>query len=147
MFNLTQTDDYEELKAFFIENELEFSEEDPVPMDIVKCWKLTDEDGAAPKLIGGAVLAKREEDFVLDGIAVDAEYRMRGLGKELLDKVIQEIRERSGNSLYLVARVPGFYYALGFKRIPKEEAPDIIDCLTCPQFEVSCHPEVMKLDI
>ena len=150
MFNLTQTDDYEELKTFFIENELEFSEEDPIPMDIVKCWRLADESGGTggdSKLIGGVVLAMRDGEYVIDGIAVDSEYRLRGLGKMLLDEAIEEIRKRSGNRLYLVARAPGFYYALGFEGIPKEEAPDIINCLTCPQFEVSCHPEVMKLDI
>jgi N-acetylglutamate synthase-like GNAT family acetyltransferase len=146
-YKLTQTDDYEELKRFFIENELEFSEDDPEPADLVKCWRLTDEDSYPEKLIGGAVLAKRDGEFIIDGIAVDSDYRRKKLGEIMMDKAIEEIKAASGDSLYLVARTPDFYRALGFITVPKESAPNFIACLTCPQFEVSCHPEVMKLSL
>jgi ribosomal protein S18 acetylase RimI-like enzyme len=144
---LTQTDDYEELSKFFIENELEFSEEDPVPTDLVKCWKLVDVSEAAPKLIGGVVLAKRQGEFIIDGIAIHPEYRKQKLGKMLLDKAIAEVLELSGNSIYLVARAPGFFRTQGFENVPKENAPLFFECFTCPQYGISCHPEVMKLSI
>jgi len=146
-FRLKETDDYTELREFFIENELEFSEDDPLPQDLVKCFRLTDEGGESPKLIGGVALAIRDGVFLIDGIAVDAGYRKMNFGKLLMDKAIEEVRNRSGDSLYLVARVPGFYKALGFESIPKEGAPIHFGCLSCSQFEVSCFPEVMKLRV
>ena len=148
MIKLNETGDYEELRKFFIENELEVSEEEgPVPTDIVKCWRMTDDDGSSEKLIGGIVLAKREGEFIIDGIAVDKDYRKLKLGKEMLDKAIEEVKAASGKSISLVARAPGFFRTQGFENVPKENAPNFFECLTCPQFEVSCFPEVMKLKI
>lgn len=147
MIKLIQSNDYKELKKFFIENELEVSDEDPVPTELVKFWKLIDESGGAQKLIGGIVLAKREGEFIIDGIAVDKGYRKQKLGKKMLDKAIEEVRAASGGSVYLVARAPGFFRTQGFVTTPKENAPNFFECLTCPQFEISCHPEVMKLTL
>ena len=143
-FKISVTEDYEKLVPFFIENELEFSEEEPVPTDLVKCWEITDGDG---KLIGGFVLAKREGEFIVDGIAIDPEYRKFKLGKALLEKGIEEALKRGAKRIYLVARAPGFFRKYGFVTIPREESPDFFECLTCPQYNVSCFPEVMKLEL
>ena len=147
MLKLIETDDYETLNEFFIKNELEFSEEDPVPTDLVKCWKMLDESGAVAKLAGGIVLAKREGKFIIDGIAVDPGYRKQNLGKTMLDKAIEEVKDASGDSIYLVARAPGFFRKQGFNNVQRENAPNFFECFTCPQYKITCHPEVMKLDI
>ena len=68
---IAETKDYDRLVPMFIANRLEFSEDEPVPTDIVKCWQLTDEAG---NLQGGAVLALREGEFIVDGIAVNEPY-------------------------------------------------------------------------
>ena len=78
----------------FIANRLEFSEDQPVPTDIVKCWQLTDEAG---NLQGGAVLALREGEFIVDGIAVNEPYRKTGAGAELLDCITDETLKRGGS--------------------------------------------------
>ena len=86
---ITTTDDYERLVPFFVANDLEFPDEEDyeVPTDLVQCWKVTegvqpepDEDSVEYKtdhhrLIGGFVLAERQGEFIVDGIAVDPEYR------------------------------------------------------------------------
>lgn len=142
-FRIAETNDYEKLVPFLIENELEFSEDDPVPTDLVKCWEITD----AEKLIGAFVLAKREGEFIVDGIAVDPKYRDFKLGKKLLEMGIEETRKQGGERLYLVARAPGFFRKHGFVTIPREGAPNFFECFTCPQYQVTCHPEVMQLDL
>jgi len=144
---LSETERYEELKGFFIENGLEVSEEDPVPTDMVKCWKLVDENADPQKLIGAVALAKREGEFIIDGIAVDSGYRKMKLGEMLLELAVEEVKKLSGDSIYLVARVPGFYKAQGFENVHKDDAPIFFECLGCPQYGVSCHPEIMKLNI
>ena len=142
---LEVTNDNEALQELFIKNELEFSEEDPVPTDLVKSWRIVDESKVPPKLIGGLMLAKRQGDFIIDGIAVEPEYRKQNLGKKLLDEAIKEVKALSGDSIYLVARAPGFFRTQGFETVQKEDAPFFYECLTCPQFGVSCFPEIMKL--
>ena len=146
-FKLTETDNHRELQELFIKNELEFSEEDPVPTDVVKSWRLTDEEKKPPKLAGGVMLAKRQGEFIIDGIAVEPEYRKQNLGKKLLDEAVREVRRLSGTGIYLVARAPGFFRTQGFEAVAKENAPLFFECLTCPQFEDTCFPEVMKLTL
>ena len=52
-----------------------------------------------------------------------------------------------GAGVLLVARKPGFYKKLNFTVVPPEEAPQIFDCLGCPQFQTECFPEIMKYEI
>ena len=144
-FKISITEDYDRLVPFFIENDLEFTEEDAiqVPTDIERCWEAVDEDGS---LIGGFVLAKRQGEFIVDGIAVDPEYRKAKLGSALLQGGIEEAVKRGGSRMFLVARAPEFFRKHGFVTVPREDAPNFFECLTCPQYGVDCHPEVMRLD-
>ena len=68
-FIMRETEDYEKLVPFLIENDLEFSEEDPVPTDLVKCWEVVAGREADAELLAALVLAKREGKFIIDGIA------------------------------------------------------------------------------
>ena len=143
---ISETEDYEKLVPFFIENELEFTEEDAeeVPTDVVKCWQITDADG---RLVGGFVLALREGEYICDGIAIDNSLRGTGLGSELLKLGLEETVKRGGDRMFLVARAPEFFRRNGFVTVPRQEAPNFFECLTCPQYGISCHPEVMRFDI
>ncbi len=138
------TKNYNQLVPMFIANRLEFSEDEPVPTDIVKCWQLTNE---RDDLQGGAVLALREGQFIVDGIAVNEPYRKTGAGRKLLDCIIAETAARGGSSIFLVARAPGFFSKSGFITISRDEAPQFFECFTCPQYGTECRPEVMRLDI
>ncbi|MGN0704891.1 MAG: GNAT family N-acetyltransferase [Lentihominibacter sp.] len=153
-FKISVTDDYEKLVPFFIENGLEFSEEDPVPTDLIKCWQIVkgemDEsagDAAEEELIGAFVLAEREGEFIVDGIAVAPEYRKFKLGKTLLNRGIEEVLKLGGRRIYLVARAPEFFRKQGFVTVSRDEAPNFFECLTCPQYDKECHPEVMLLQM
>ena len=143
---INETDEYEKLVSFFIENELEFTEEDAeeVPTDLVKCWQITDEDD---NLLGAFVLAKREGEFICDGIAIDEELRGTGLGTKLLRLGLEETIKLGGTRMYLVARAPEFFRKNGFVTVQRQEAPNFFECLTCPQYGVSCHPEVMRIEL
>ncbi|MDR0424259.1 MAG: GNAT family N-acetyltransferase [Clostridiales Family XIII bacterium] len=159
------TDDYDALVGFFIENGLEFSVNDEVPQDLIKCWDAHMDgaslDGApgpagpvAPQgeaagglLVGGCVLALREGEYIIDGIAVDARLRHMGLGESLLGAALQEIRDLGGKRLFLVARAPDFFRKQGFATVGRDAAPNFFECFSCPQYNLSCFPEVMRLDI
>ena len=39
------------------------------------------------------------------------------------------------------------YLKLGFETVEPADAPNFFECKQCPQYKVSCHPEVMKLEI
>jgi N-acetylglutamate synthase-like GNAT family acetyltransferase len=142
---IKKTDDYERLVPFFIENELEFSEEDEVPTDIISCY--ISEFPETSDIAGAAVLALREGEFICDGIATSEDARGTGLGKALLETLVHDVRERGGNSLFLVARAPDFFAKYGFVPVPRDSAPNFFECFTCPQYNKTCFPEVMRRDI
>ncbi len=142
---MRETKDYEKLVKFFVENRLEFDGDEEVDTDIIKCFEIV--HGNDEHLTGAAVLAKREGQYIIDGIAVDAPYRKLKVGKILLNKVVETVRELGGDALYLVARAPEFFRKNGFKTINEDEAPNFFECRYCPQYLVDCHPEVMKLEI
>lgn len=148
-FRISETDKYEKLVQFFIENELEFTEEDleEVPTDLVKCWEIVDRTDGKEELIGAFVLAKREGEYICDGIAIDPAWRGTNLGKALLNKGIEEVQKQGGDRMFLVARAPEFFRKSGFETVEREEAPNFFECFSCPQYKVNCHPEVMRLDI
>lgn len=146
-FKLKEVDEerYLQLIPFFIENDLEFGEDEPVPTDLVKVWELVRKED--DYLVGACVLAKRQGEYIIDGIAVDKDFRDIKAGKLLLDQAISEVKKRAGTSIYLVARTPEFFKRAGFQIAPKEESPTFFECLTCPQYQVSCFPEILKLEV
>ena len=142
---MRKTDDYEKLVRFFVENQLEFDGDEEVDTDIVECYEVV--HGDEEYLAAGAVIARREGKYIIDGIAVDESYRSLKIGKILLNKVIERVKEMGGDSIYLVARAPGFFRKNGFQTVDPIHAPNFFECKQCPQYQVSCHPEVMKLEI
>jgi N-acetylglutamate synthase-like GNAT family acetyltransferase len=150
MVRIMETPDYRPLIPFFIENELEFEEEEEYEGDeIVKCWRADEAPEAVtppdrPRLVGGAVLATRGGAYICDGIAVDPAYRESGLGGKLLGLLLAEAKERGAAELFLVARAPGFFAKAGFVPVPREAAPEFFECFTCPQYGKTCRPEVMR---
>ena len=97
------------------------------------------------RLIGGCVLALREGAFIIDGIAVEPEYRAHKLGKKLLELAVNEAKARGGREIFLVARAPEFFRKQGFVTVPRAGAPTFFECFGCPQYNESCFPEVMRL--
>ena len=143
MITINVTEDYFGLIPFFIDNELEFTVDDDVPTDIIKCWR-AENNG---ELVGGCVLAKRNGEFICDGIATAPQIRGEGIGEKLLGLLVAEVKSRGGECIFLVARAPGFFAKKGFEPTPKDSAPTFFECFTCPQYGVDCHPEVMRLNI
>lgn len=135
------TDDERRLDRFFMENDLEYSDEHPVDTDRIMMWEAVDEK----VLAGGLALALRQGEYIIDGIAVDEKYRGRNVGGRLLELAVRESLGRGAERIYLVARAPEFFRHFGFKTVERKDAPEFFECLTCPQYGVSCHPEVMCL--
>lgn len=142
-FFIEETAEYERLVKFFVINGLEFDGDEEVDTEILNIYKLIDDKD---NLIGGAVLAKREGKYIIDGIAVDEKYRKFHLGLALLNRIKKQVKSYGGHSIYLVARAPGFFRKNGFKEINHNKAPNFFECKSCSQYRVTCSPEIMKLD-
>lgn len=136
------TDDHESLNAFYAANDLEITEDAPVSTDTLKSWTVY--EGEPSVLAAASTLAYRQNEYIIDGIAVDPAFRGREYGTALLDAVKAEVKSRGGSRIYLVARAPEFFRANGYETVKREDAPEFFECFGCEQYGVSCFPEVMK---
>ena len=144
-YQIEETQDYERLVKFFVENELEFDGDEEVDTDIIRCYKIEDySKDSEEALIGAAVLAKREGEFICDGIAVNPVCRNEGIGILLMDKLIETVKGLNGKSIYLVARAPEFFRKYGFMEVDSNRAPNFFECKYCNQYMKTCYPEIMK---
>lgn len=132
------------LDSFFLENGLEVSDEEPVETGLIKTWKVEDEKGG---LLAAICLAFREGEHIIDGIAVDEKLRGQKIGERMLSLAVEETRKRGGKHIYLVARAPEFFRKQGFVTVSQEDAPLFYECAGCDQFNVSCFPEIMDLEV
>jgi len=112
-----------------------------VETNVIKAWKIENEKD---EIVAGICLAFRENEYIIDGIAVDGSLRGLGIGQEILDIAKDEVRKRGGDKIFLVAKAPGFFKTQGYVTIEQEEAPLFYECAECPQYKVDCFPEIMK---
>lgn len=132
---------FKDMLPMFIEAGLEFKPDDPDPEGLIVCFEMMDKESG--RRIGGGSLAKAYGEFLIRSVAVEEAYRGKGLGKKLVEYMIEEAKSWDAKQLLLTAKVPGFYKKLGFEVIPREEAPPISDCTSCPQFHNGCDSEIM----
>lgn len=136
---------FKDMLPMFIEEGLEFKPDDPDPEGLLVCFEMM--DAASGERIGGGSLAKAYGEFLIRSVAVKKAYQGKGLGKKLVEYMIEEAKSWDAKRLLLTAKVPGFYKKLGFTVIPREDAPPISDCTSCPQFHNGCDSEIMRLEL
>lgn len=96
-------------------------------------------------LLGAATVSERFGRLVLDYIAVWPEFRVKGLGRRLTDVCADYARKRGEEKLWLAARTPGFFRALGAAETGGTEL--LGECIVCPDYGKGCHPIEMAIQI
>lgn len=102
---------------------LELLEEADLPVDgvnDVESFLVVREDG---RLAGCVGLEAYEDVGLLRSLVVRPDTRGTGLGKRLVDELLETARGRGIRSLYLLTTTADEYFPrFGFERIPREEA-------------------------
>lgn len=144
-----ETDDIELLERTFLEHELEM-DEDEFTGDrtrLIQGYAAYDDD-AGGKFVGAVALAERLGRTVINGIAVDKEYRRRGIAADLLDLAVKKAEELGEERIWIVAKAPLFFMSQGFKETEMEKVPEnLFDCPHCPQYLRECFPKLMIRDL
>ena len=95
--------------------------------------------------MGAVVLERRHGLAAIDGMAVDAAYRRRGIAGRLYAALEREARARGITRLWVTARTPGFFAAMALPRWRPSRERDILvrECLRCEQFGHGCEPRAL----
>jgi N-acetylglutamate synthase-like GNAT family acetyltransferase len=99
-----------------------------LPLDGVRgaleCFVLAEEGG---RLVGVAGVERcgGGEHALLRSVAVDADWRSRGLGRELVTRAIAIAEERGAHALYLLTTTAERYFpSFGFRPIERTAVPE-----------------------
>lgn len=82
----------------------------------------------------------------IETVAVREDLRGRGLGKKIVNAVLEEARKRDIKAIWAMARAPGFFKKMGFERESDGEflAELIKGCEKCPDYLKVCNPELLR---
>lgn len=94
------------------------------------------------ELLGAATLSRRMERWILDYIAVIPAARGRGIGRLLVEACLDWCRRQNADCLWLAARTPGFFAALG--AVDTGGTALLGECLDCPDHLNGCDPKEMR---
>lgn len=85
----------------------------------------------------------------VESVAVRSDIRGKGLGRLVVDCVVQRARKLGYDRIWAVARVPEFYRKLGFEDETDLKMVSKIrnDCMKCDQYLKNCFPSLMRKDI
>ncbi len=95
------------------------------------------------QLLGAASVSWRFGRYVLDYIAVLPGLRGAGLGRKLTEACLQWCREQGAEEVYLAARTPAFFLAIG--GFESGGTALLQECLSCPDYGKDCSPVEMIL--
>lgn len=96
-------------------------------------------------LLGAATISRRFDRLVLDYIAVRPEHRVKGVGRRIAKSCADYARAQGEKELWLAARTPGFFRALGAVETGGTEL--LGECIGCPDYGKECHPIEMVIQI
>lgn len=81
-------------------------------------------------------------------LAVDPQQKALGLGRRIVESLIEESNHHGLHSVFAFTYVPGFFQKLGFDEVDRGELPLKAwkDCLRCPKFQ-ACDEIAMLLQL
>jgi amino-acid N-acetyltransferase len=111
-------------------------------------WEFTvaEEKG---KLLGcGALKFYDAELAEIRSLCVAPGATSRGLGRALVEELLDEAERYGLKSVFALTVVPGFFDKLGFREAPRERFPTKVwrDCLQCPKY-FQCDEKAMAIDL
>lgn len=138
---LRECHDFESVRRLALASGLEDGPFD----DIVACYGMYADD----QLVGCGTLKQRGDVFSVEWLAVAQEWRGKGLGSWIVARLEEEARARKAKKLWALARAPGFFLKIGFRRAEEGEGdgPTTKSCLACRQYKRSCFPAVVCKDL
>ena len=104
-------------------------------------------DQSGTLLGAGALHIYTPEMAEVRSLAVSPEAQGLGIGRRLVENLVQEAIDLGLNSLFAFTYVTGFFEKLGFLEVPRNELPLKVwkDCLRCPKLQACDEIAVLRI--
>ena len=81
-------------------------------------------------------------------LAIKSEWQKQGLGRLLVDHLLDEGRQHSVPRVFCLTYQDGFFASVGFYVVPRDSLPHKIwgDCLNCPKYP-ACDEVAMMINL
>lgn len=143
---IKETNNYYPLSVLFHESGMEIEVSETPPAGMVKMWRM--EDAATGELIAAVTLQIRDHVYTLGDLAVRQDHRSEGYGKIMQSVVFEAAREMGVKELWGSAKVPDYYYRLGWERMDWDTSPQVaVNCHTCSRRGKECFPQIIRMTL
>jgi N-acetylglutamate synthase-like GNAT family acetyltransferase len=97
------------------------------------------------RLVGAIVLERNQGLDAINWMAVDGQYRRRGIAGRLYAALEREALARGIACLWVTARNAAFFMSQGFEAVAAGDERDILlgECPDCEQFGRGCEPQAL----
>ncbi len=141
--DIKEVNNYRKLGKLFKDSGIEVKTFDDLPEGVIAAY----EGYIDNEFVGGVSIQKKNGEYLIYDIAVMKELRGKHIGRALLLHALNKINEFEATRVYLVAKAPKFFEKYGFCYVPDSEVPPLFNCLNCEQYNVTCFPKVMRLNM
>lgn len=100
----------------------------------IREWVVAEADN---KIVGmGSLLVMWHDLAEIRSLVIDPGYHGQGLGRRLVDVLLDDARQLGLKRVFALTRQPGFFMKLGFQLTRIEQLPRKVkqDCVFCPKF-------------
>jgi amino-acid N-acetyltransferase len=101
------------------------------------------------ELVGTGALHIIWEDLAeIRALAIKEEYHRQGIGKQLIERLLQEARDLDVHRVFALTYQVEFFKKCGFKEVDKDGMPHKIwkECIDCPKFP-NCDEVAMAVNL
>lgn len=146
IYTIRETDDFYPLSVLFHDCGMEVPVSHETPEGMVKMWRM--DNAETGELMAAVTLEIRDHVYVLGDLGVRKDLRNSGYGKVLQHVVFDAARRMGVKELWGSAKVPTYYYPLGWQKMDWNDSPDVAaKCTTCHRRGSGCHPEILKIEL
>lgn len=134
------------LISYYAEKGLMLARSRSVLYEGVREFSVAVKDG---RIIGAGSLHIIWEDLAeIRALAVDPNLQKTGIGRQLVNYILEEAKELHLPRLFTLTYQAGFFAKCGFSSVAKEELPHKVwkECINCPKFPY-CDETAMILDL
>lgn len=144
-FYIRKSLDYKKLLPLFKEAGLDVELDEQDPEGLLMCFEVVEKN--SNEIIGASSIIKNKDTYQIKTFAISKPYQGRGVGRYLMDNMVDELREWGATKVYLNAKEPDFYEKVGFVESDIDVKNIRYDCGDCDHLNKSCFPKTMELSL